>query len=75
MKRLLVLCASALLMASAADAADGGYGARSADPGVRYAAQYPAWRRGGHHGWRFWFFSHVLLLSASASDEVVDQLH
>ena len=51
MKRLLVLCAAALLMASAADAADREFGARSADPGVQYAAQYPAWRRGGHHGW------------------------
>jgi hypothetical protein len=51
MKRLLVLCAAALLMASAADAADREFGARSADPGVQYAAQYPAWRRRGHHGW------------------------
>jgi hypothetical protein len=51
MKRLLVLWAAALLMASAADASDRGYGARSADAGAQYATQYATWRQGGHHGW------------------------
>jgi hypothetical protein len=55
MKRLLVLCVAALIIASAADASDRGYGARSADPGDQYAAQYATqyvpWRQRGHHGW------------------------
>jgi hypothetical protein len=52
MKRLLVLCVVALIIAPAADASDRGYGARSADPGDQYAAQYAApWRQRGHHGW------------------------
>ena len=46
MRRSLVLCAAALLMASAADATDRG-NAQRADHAVKYAT----WREGSQHGW------------------------
>ena len=47
MKRLLVLCAATLLMASAADASDKRNGTQGADRG----AQHATWRHGAYHGW------------------------
>jgi len=47
MKRLLVLCAVTLQMASAADASDRRNGAQGSDHGGRSAA----WRHDPHHGW------------------------
>ncbi len=47
MKRLLVLCALALQMASAADASDRRNGAQGGYQGRQSAV----WRHGTHHGW------------------------
>jgi len=47
MKRLLVLCALALQMASVAHASDRRNGAQAGDHG----GQSAVWRHGTHHGW------------------------